>query len=86
MLALYAASALRALGWIGPFLYLGAYYVERHGLSLRQVGLAYMVASGGMFAGNLAAALFAWRPRLALPHPRHVPGTRPAGVPEQPVG
>lgn len=55
MLALYAASALRALGWLGPFLYLGAFYAERHALSLRQIGLAYMVASGGMFVGNLAA-------------------------------
>ena len=54
MLALYGASVLRAVGWLGPSLYLGAYYVGR-GLSLRQVGLAYMLASGGMFAGNLAA-------------------------------
>jgi DHA1 family inner membrane transport protein len=55
MLALYGASALRALGWVGPFLYLGAYYADVRGLSLRQIGLAYMVASGGMCAGNLAA-------------------------------
>jgi predicted MFS family arabinose efflux permease len=55
MLALYGASALRALGWLGPFLYLGAFYAEERGLGLRQIGLAYMVASGGMFAGNLAA-------------------------------
>lgn len=54
MLALYGASLLRALGWMGPFLYLGAFYAGR-GLALRQIGLAYMVASGGMFAGNLAA-------------------------------
>lgn len=55
MLALYGASTLRALGWLGPFTYLGAFYAERHGLALGQIGLAYMVASGGMFAGNLAA-------------------------------
>ena len=55
MLALYGASALRAIGWMGPFTYLGAFYAERHGLALERIGLAYMVASGGMFAGNLAA-------------------------------
>jgi predicted MFS family arabinose efflux permease len=55
MVALYAASTLRALGWLGPFLYLGAFLADRHGLSLRQIGFAYMVISGGMFAGNVAA-------------------------------
>jgi MFS transporter, DHA1 family, inner membrane transport protein len=53
MLALYGASALRALGWMGSFLYVGAFFAGR-GLALRQIGLAYMIASGGMFAGNLA--------------------------------
>lgn len=55
MIRLFAASALRALGWVGPLLYLGAFLVDVHGLSLRQVGLAYMVASGGLFLGNSAA-------------------------------
>jgi predicted MFS family arabinose efflux permease len=55
MLALYAANALRQLGWTGPFLYLGAFYTERHGLTLQFVGLAYMIASAGMLAGNAAA-------------------------------
>jgi predicted MFS family arabinose efflux permease len=55
MLALYGATALRALGWLGPFVYLGAFYADERGLSLRQIGVAYMLASGGMFVGNLAA-------------------------------
>jgi DHA1 family inner membrane transport protein len=55
MLALYGASTLRALGWMGPFTYLGAFYAERHGLALGRIGLAYMIASIGMFLGNLAA-------------------------------
>ena len=64
MLALYAAAALRAVGWMGPFLYLGAFYAEELGLSLRQIGLAYMLASGGMFCGNLAAGQ--WLGRVDL--------------------
>jgi predicted MFS family arabinose efflux permease len=63
MLALYTACALRAAGWLGPWTYLGALYAERHGLSLRQVGLAFMVASGGICAGNLAAGQ--WLGRVA---------------------
>ncbi len=64
MLALYGASTLRALGWVGPFTYLGALYAERHGLALGQIGLAYMVASVGMLAGNLAAGR--WLGRVDL--------------------
>lgn len=68
MLALYAACALRAAGWIGPWTYLGALYADRHGLSLRQVGLAFMVASIGTCAGNLAAGQWLGRvgPRRAF--------------------
>jgi len=64
MLALYGASALRALGWMGPFVYLGSFYAERHGLTLSRIGLAYMIASGGMFAGNLAAGRWLGRADL----------------------
>jgi len=55
MLLLYAASGLRAVGWMGPFGYLGAFYADKLGLSLRQIGLAYMLASGGCSAAT-------WRP------------------------
>jgi predicted MFS family arabinose efflux permease len=64
MLALYGASTLRALGWMGPFTYLGAFYAERHGLALGPIGLAYMVASVGMLTGNLAAGR--WLGRVDL--------------------
>ena len=64
MLLLYAASGLRAVGWMGPFTYLGAFYADKLGLSLRQIGLAYMLASGGMFCGNLAAGQ--WLGRVDL--------------------
>ena len=63
MRALYAACALRAAGWIGPWTYLGALYAARHGLSLHQVGLAFMLASVGTCAGNLAAGQ--WLGRVA---------------------
>jgi predicted MFS family arabinose efflux permease len=55
MRGLYLASALRGIGWFGPLIYLGAFLVDEHGLSLRQVGLVYMIVSGGLFLGTLAA-------------------------------
>lgn len=64
MVRLYVASALRAMGWIGPVLYLGAFFTDFHDLSLRQVGLAYVVTGGGLFLGNLAAG--GWLGRFDL--------------------
>jgi predicted MFS family arabinose efflux permease len=61
---LYAASAARGLGWFGPLVYLGPFYVDVYDLSLRQVGLAYMIGSGGLFVGNLAAG--GWCARFDL--------------------
>jgi predicted MFS family arabinose efflux permease len=61
---LYAASAARGLGWFGPLVYLGPFYVDVYDLSLRQVGLAYMIGSGGLFVGNLAAG--GWFARFDL--------------------
>ena len=55
MVRLYAASFFRALAWVGPFLYLGAFMTKQHGLSLGQVGLVYMVSSGAVILGNLTA-------------------------------
>jgi predicted MFS family arabinose efflux permease len=52
---LYMASAARGMGWFGPLIYLGAFYVDVHGLSLRQVGLALMAGSCGVFLGSIAA-------------------------------
>jgi hypothetical protein len=64
MLLLYAASVMRAVGWLGPFVYLGAFYADELGLSLGQIGPAYMLASGGMFCGNLAVGQ--WLGRVDL--------------------
>jgi predicted MFS family arabinose efflux permease len=64
MRQLYASSAARGIGWFGPLIYLGAFYTDVHDLSLRQVGLAYMVASVGLFLGNLAAG--EWLARFDL--------------------
>ena len=61
---LYGASAARGLGWFGPLIYLGAFYTDVHHLSLRQVGLVYMISSGGLFLGNLAAG--EWLARFDL--------------------
>jgi MFS family permease len=58
MLALYGASALRSIGWFGPVLYLGAFYIQEHGLSIRQVGLAFMIFAIGTLSGTLAAGRF----------------------------
>jgi predicted MFS family arabinose efflux permease len=55
MRRLYMASATRGLGWFGPLIYLGAFYVDVHDFSLRQVGLALMAGSCGLFLGSVAA-------------------------------
>jgi DHA1 family inner membrane transport protein len=56
MTTLYAATALFATGWMGAGTYIGAYMVDEHGFSIRQVGLVYMVGGGGVFAGSLLGA------------------------------
>ena len=52
---LYAASALRAVGWYGVLTYLGAYLADELGLDTGQIGLAYMLGGTGYFLGSLVA-------------------------------
>jgi predicted MFS family arabinose efflux permease len=51
----FTGGALRAVGWMGPLAFVGAFYADRHGLSLRQIGLAYTASGLGVLAGNLLA-------------------------------
>ena len=52
---LYVAAVLRAIGFAGPTIYIGAFYMDIHGLSLQAVGFALMASGTGIFLGNLAA-------------------------------
>jgi predicted MFS family arabinose efflux permease len=51
MQMLYLTTGLRSIGWMGFLLYAGAFYTERHGLSVQQVGLTYMIGGLTFFAG-----------------------------------
>ena len=55
MLLIYSVWTLRAIGWIGLIGFLGAFFAEVHGYSTETVGLVFVVAGGGYFAGTLAA-------------------------------
>ena len=64
MRRLYLAAVLRAIGFAGPMIYLGAFYENEHGLSLQQIGFALTASGIGIFLGNLAAGgrwLSRWR-------------------------
>jgi predicted MFS family arabinose efflux permease len=52
---LYLAAVLRAIGFGGPMIFISAFLIERHGFSLREVGLALMATGIGIFLGNLSA-------------------------------
>jgi DHA1 family inner membrane transport protein len=53
MVALFSASTLQAIAWVGPFTYLGALLADRYGFSTQAVGLAYVAVGGGFFTGSL---------------------------------
>ena len=64
MRRLYLAAVLRAIGFAGPMIYIGAFYINEHGLSLQQVGFALTASGVGIFVGNLVAGgqwLGRWR-------------------------
>ena len=54
-LAIYGASLLRTMGWMGPLIYIGAFYIEQLGFSIQEVGFAFMVSGAGVFSGNILA-------------------------------
>ncbi len=64
---LYSATTLRAIGFAGPTIYIGAFYIDEYGLSIRAVGLALMAGGIGVFLGNLVAGL-PWLGRWDLRH------------------
>jgi DHA1 family inner membrane transport protein len=53
-LGLIGASALTAAGAWAILIYLGAFFVERHGFTTQQVGWTFMLSSAGILAGMLA--------------------------------
>ena len=55
LIAVYAASGLRAACWIGLFTYLGAFLADDVGFAPEGVGVTYMVVGAGVIAGSFAA-------------------------------
>ena len=51
---IYLAAVLRAIGFGGPMIFIPAFLIERHGFSLREVGLALMATGIGIAVGNLS--------------------------------
>jgi MFS transporter, DHA1 family, inner membrane transport protein len=63
MLALYASSMMRSIGWMGYLVYAGAFFDAVHGLSTRQIGWTYTVGGLGFFLGiRLASGRLGNRP------------------------
>ena len=66
-LRLYAASALRAVTWIGFVTYLGAFLADGLDLGTRQVGLVYMILGIGYAVGSVVSArVSAFSPRMVV--------------------
>lgn len=55
VVALYIGSFLRAIFWLGILTYFGAFLIEKHNLSLQQVGFTYMAGGAGFLLGSLIA-------------------------------
>jgi predicted MFS family arabinose efflux permease len=54
MLTLFGANLTRAIGWVGLLTYLGAYWAEQHGLSVREIGWTMMFLGIWYFVGTRA--------------------------------
>lgn len=52
---IFGANVLRAICWIGTIVYLSAFLIEEHDLSITNSGLVMMIGASGYFAGSLAA-------------------------------
>ena len=52
MLTLYGATLARAIGWVGLLVYMGAYWADRHDLSVQEIGWTAMILGAGYFAGT----------------------------------
>lgn len=70
MLTLYGATLIRAIGWVGLLTYMGAYWADRHDLSVREIGWTMMLLGAGYFAGTKLCG-----GRLAEVNPRLLFGT-----------
>ena len=62
---IYLAAMLRAIGFGGPMIFISAFLIERHGFTLREIGLALMASGIGIFVGNLSGG-GAWLGRFDL--------------------
>jgi predicted MFS family arabinose efflux permease len=56
MLALFSSGTVRAMGWFGVLVYVGAFFIEHYEFSVQRVGLVYFVGGLAYVAGTLAAA------------------------------
>jgi MFS transporter, DHA1 family, inner membrane transport protein len=54
MIALFSAGAIRAVGWLGVLIFLGAFFMEYHEFSVQRVGLVYLIGGLAYVAGTLA--------------------------------
>jgi predicted MFS family arabinose efflux permease len=52
MIALYAAALARAIGWSGLLAYIGAYWADQHGFTVREIGWMAMLGGSFYFAGT----------------------------------
>jgi predicted MFS family arabinose efflux permease len=51
MKALYLASGLRSIGWMGFLVYAGAFFKDQHGLNIQEIGWTYMIGGLSFFMG-----------------------------------
>lgn len=63
-LRLFLASGVRGILSLGVAVYIGAFYVDRYGMSLREVGYASAIEGLGLVAGSVAGGTLATRFRL----------------------
>jgi MFS transporter, DHA1 family, multidrug resistance protein len=63
-LRLFLASGTRGILSMGAAIYIGAFYVDRYGMSLSEVGIASAIEGLGLVAGSVAGGTLASRFRL----------------------
>jgi MFS transporter, DHA1 family, multidrug resistance protein len=60
-MALFGASATRGIFSVGIVAYLGAFYADRYGMSVREIGAASILEGGALVLGSLIAGAYAQR-------------------------
>ncbi len=75
MLALYGGCLFRAISWFGPFVYLGAYYIEHYGLSLNRLASPIWSARAVALLA-ISLLVVAWARWIFVPFTRSQPPWR----------